>query len=54
MRAVTEFVVFPGSGGVGLLIERPDIRLGGEWIETQEPDEDENEDDEDEDEDEDQ
>src|SRR5260370_11437953 len=31
-RAATEFVVFPGSGGVGLLIERPDIRLGGESI----------------------
>ncbi len=31
-RAATEFVVFPGSGGVGLLIERPDIRLGGESV----------------------
>src|SRR5439155_17078743 len=31
-RAATEFVVFPGSGGVGLLIERPDVRLGGESI----------------------
>ena len=27
-----EFVVFPGSGGVGLQIERPDARLGGESI----------------------
>jgi 3-isopropylmalate/(R)-2-methylmalate dehydratase large subunit len=31
-RTATEFVVFPGSGGVGLLIERPDVRLGGESI----------------------
>jgi 3-isopropylmalate/(R)-2-methylmalate dehydratase large subunit len=27
-----EFVVFPGSGGVKTLIERPDQRLGGESI----------------------
>ncbi len=27
-----EFVVFPGSGGVGIQIERPDPRLGGESI----------------------
>jgi 3-isopropylmalate/(R)-2-methylmalate dehydratase large subunit len=31
-RAATEFVVFPGSGGVARLIERPDARLGGESI----------------------
>jgi 3-isopropylmalate/(R)-2-methylmalate dehydratase large subunit len=31
-KAATEFVVFPGSGGVGLQIERPDPRLGGESI----------------------
>ena len=31
-KAVTEFVVFPGSGGVGRLIEQPDPRLGGESI----------------------
>ena len=31
-RAAKEFVVFPGSGGVGLQIERPDARLGGESI----------------------
>ena len=31
-RAATEFVVFPGSGGVGRQIERPDPRLGGESI----------------------
>jgi 3-isopropylmalate/(R)-2-methylmalate dehydratase large subunit len=31
-RAVREFKVFPGSGGVGRLIERPDQRLGGESI----------------------
>jgi 3-isopropylmalate/(R)-2-methylmalate dehydratase large subunit len=31
-RAANEFVVFPGSGGVGLQIERPDPRLGGESI----------------------
>ena len=31
-RAVTEFVVFPGSGGVGRLIEQPDPRLDGESI----------------------
>ena len=29
-----EFVVFPGSGGVGRQIERPDPRLGGESIAT--------------------
>ena len=31
-RAATEFVVFPGSGGVKLQIERPDARLDGESI----------------------
>jgi 3-isopropylmalate/(R)-2-methylmalate dehydratase large subunit len=31
-KAVKEFVVFPGSGGVKLQIERPDPRLGGESI----------------------
>jgi homoaconitase/3-isopropylmalate dehydratase large subunit len=31
-RAVTEFVIFPGSGGVKKQIERPDARLGGESI----------------------
>jgi 3-isopropylmalate/(R)-2-methylmalate dehydratase large subunit len=31
-RAAKEFVVFPGSGGVGRQIERPDPRLGGESI----------------------
>jgi 3-isopropylmalate/(R)-2-methylmalate dehydratase large subunit len=31
-RAVREFAVFPGSGGVARLIERPDQRLGGESI----------------------
>jgi len=31
-KAVTELVVFPGSGGVGRLIEQPDPRLGGESI----------------------
>jgi 3-isopropylmalate/(R)-2-methylmalate dehydratase large subunit len=31
-KTATEFVVFPGSGGVGLQIERPDRRLGGESI----------------------
>jgi len=31
-KTATEFVVFPGSGGVGLQIERPDPRLGGESI----------------------
>ena len=31
-KAVTEFKVFPGSGGVARLIERPDQRLGGESI----------------------
>ena len=31
-RAATAFVVFPGSGGVGRQIERPDPRLGGESI----------------------
>src|SRR4029079_12582754 len=30
--AVREFKVFPGSGGVGREIERPDQRLGGESI----------------------
>ena len=31
-RASKEFVVFPGSGGVGRQIEHPDPRLGGESI----------------------
>ena len=31
-KTASEFVVFPGSGGVGLQIERPDVRLGGESI----------------------
>jgi len=31
-KAPTEFVVFPGSGGVARQIERPDARLGGESI----------------------
>ena len=31
-KAATEFVVFPGSGGVGRQIERPDPRLAGESI----------------------
>jgi len=31
-KATREFVVFPGSGGVGRQIERPDPRLGGESI----------------------
>ena len=31
-KAQKEFVVFPGSGGVKQLIERPDPRLGGESI----------------------
>jgi homoaconitase/3-isopropylmalate dehydratase large subunit len=31
-RAARELVVFPGSGGVGRQIERPDPRLGGESI----------------------
>jgi 3-isopropylmalate/(R)-2-methylmalate dehydratase large subunit len=31
-KAVREFKVFPGSGGVGREIERPDQRLGGESI----------------------
>jgi 3-isopropylmalate/(R)-2-methylmalate dehydratase large subunit len=31
-RAATGFVIFPGSGGVGRQIERPDPRLGGESI----------------------
>jgi 3-isopropylmalate/(R)-2-methylmalate dehydratase large subunit len=31
-RAASVFVVFPGSGGVGRQIERPDPRLGGESI----------------------
>jgi len=31
-QATKEFKVFPGSGGVGRLIERPDQRLGGESI----------------------
>jgi 3-isopropylmalate/(R)-2-methylmalate dehydratase large subunit len=32
VRVATELVVFPGSGGVGFQIERPDPRLGGESI----------------------
>jgi homoaconitase/3-isopropylmalate dehydratase large subunit len=31
-KTAKEFVVFPGSGGVGLQIERPDARLAGESI----------------------
>jgi 3-isopropylmalate/(R)-2-methylmalate dehydratase large subunit len=31
-HATTPFVIFPGSGGVARLIERPDARLGGESI----------------------
>jgi 3-isopropylmalate/(R)-2-methylmalate dehydratase large subunit len=31
-RASTGLVIFPGSGGVGLAIERPDARLGGKSI----------------------
>ena len=31
-RATRTFAVFPGSGGVARLIERPDQRLGGESI----------------------
>jgi 3-isopropylmalate/(R)-2-methylmalate dehydratase large subunit len=31
-RVAREFAIFPGSGGVGRLIERPDPRLGGESI----------------------
>jgi 3-isopropylmalate/(R)-2-methylmalate dehydratase large subunit len=31
-RAARPLVVFPGSGGVGRLIERPDPRLGGESV----------------------
>ncbi len=31
-KATREFIVFPGSGGVGRQIERPDPRLGGESI----------------------
>ncbi len=31
-KAAKEFVIFPGSGGVGREIERPDARLGGESI----------------------
>jgi 3-isopropylmalate/(R)-2-methylmalate dehydratase large subunit len=31
-KTATEFVVFPGSGGVGRQIERPDARLSGESI----------------------
>ena len=31
-RSASAFVVFPGSGGVGRQIERPDPRLGGESI----------------------
>jgi 3-isopropylmalate/(R)-2-methylmalate dehydratase large subunit len=31
-RTAKPFVIFPGSGGVGRQIERPDARLGGESI----------------------
>ena len=31
-RAVTDLVVFPGSGGVGQQIEQPDPRLGGDSV----------------------
>jgi len=31
-RAAKAFVIFPGSGGVGAQIERPDARLDGESI----------------------
>jgi 3-isopropylmalate/(R)-2-methylmalate dehydratase large subunit len=31
-KTAKEFVVFPGSGGVGIQIEHPDPRLGGESI----------------------
>jgi len=31
-KAARPFVVFPGSGGVGRQIERPDVRLGNESI----------------------
>ncbi|MEI6246681.1 MAG: aconitase family protein, partial [Acidobacteriota bacterium] len=31
-KSAREFRVFPGSGGVGLQIQRPDARLGGESI----------------------
>ena len=31
-RTATPFVIFPGSGGVARLIERPDARLGGQSI----------------------
>ena len=31
-RAAMDLVVFPGSGGVGRQIERPDARLGGESV----------------------
>jgi 3-isopropylmalate/(R)-2-methylmalate dehydratase large subunit len=31
-KAATEFLIFPGSGGVARQIERPDVRLGGESI----------------------
>jgi 3-isopropylmalate/(R)-2-methylmalate dehydratase large subunit len=32
LKTATEFVIFPGSGGVGRQIERPDVRLGGESV----------------------
>ena len=32
VRATTPFIVFPGSGGVKRMIERPDARLGGESV----------------------
>jgi 3-isopropylmalate/(R)-2-methylmalate dehydratase large subunit len=32
VKAATEFVIFPGSGGVARQIEHPDPRLGGESI----------------------
>jgi 3-isopropylmalate/(R)-2-methylmalate dehydratase large subunit len=31
-RATSPFIVFPGSGGVKRMIERPDARLGGESV----------------------
>lgn len=31
-RSSAPFIVFPGSGGVGMLIEKPDPRLGGESV----------------------
>jgi len=31
-RTTTPFIVFPGSGGVKRMIERPDVRLGGDSV----------------------